>query len=105
MAWISLVLAGFCEVLGFMAMNRINRLRTLSSYLPLAIAFGASFSLLTYAMNTISMGTAYAIWTGIGTAGSAVVGMLLYGESREWRRFLFIGMILAGALGLKLLAS
>ncbi len=47
------------------------------------------------------MGTAYAIWTGIGTVGGALVGMFFFGESKEWRRVLFIGMVLAAAVGLK----
>lgn len=105
MAWIALFIAGGCEVLGVLAINRVNHNKNILSYLFLAAAFGMSFFLLSYAMNTISMGTAYAVWTGIGTAGSAVLGMLVFGESREWKRFLFISMILVSAVGLKLLAS
>jgi len=104
MAWVTLIIAGFCEVLGVMATERVSRKKNFTSYLMLVAAFGTSFSLLSYSMQHISMGTAYAIWTGIGTAGSAVVGMLLFGESKEWRRFLFIGMIIVSVVGLKLLA-
>ena len=50
------------------------------------------------------MGTAYAIWTGIGTAGSAIAGMIFYGESTSWRRLLFISMIIVAAVGLKLIS-
>ncbi len=50
------------------------------------------------------MGTAYAIWTGIGTVGGALVGMLFFGESKEWRRILFMAMVLAAAIGLKLIS-
>jgi paired small multidrug resistance pump len=103
MAWIALVLAGACEVLGVLAIKMVTRKKNLLSYLFLAVAFGTSFSLLSYAMTVIPMGTAYAIWTGIGTAGSAILGMLAFGESREWKRFLFISMILTAAVGLKLL--
>jgi paired small multidrug resistance pump len=103
MAWLSLIIAGFCEIGGVMAMNRINRDGKIMSYILLAIAFIFSFSFLSYAMRSISMGTAYAVWTGIGTAGGALVGMLLYGESKEWRRILFISMVLCSAVGLKLL--
>lgn len=104
MAWIALLFAGCFEVAGVMALNRVNKYRNVTSYLLLAAAFGCSFSLLSFAMDTISMGTAYAIWTGIGTAGGALVGMFLYGESKEWRRILYISMVLCAAVGLKLLA-
>lgn len=49
------------------------------------------------------MSTAYAVWTGIGTAGAVLLGMLFYGEPREWRRLLFMMMILCSAIGLKIL--
>lgn len=103
MAWIALVLAGGCEVLGVLAIKQITRRKNLLSYLSLIAAFGMSFSLLSYAMSYISMGTAYAVWTGIGTAGSAILGMLAFNESREWKRFLFISMIITAAVGLKVL--
>lgn len=48
------------------------------------------------------MGTVYAIWKGIGASGGAIFGMLFYGESRDWRRLAFIGMVLGAAVGLKL---
>lgn len=50
------------------------------------------------------MGTAYAIWTGIGTSGGALVGMLFFGESKNWRRILFIFMIFGATVGLKLIS-
>ncbi|WP_223066026.1 DMT family transporter [Paenibacillus caui] len=103
MAWIALVLAGCFEVLGVVAINRVARRKEWSSYLLLCAAFAGSFSLLTYAMNTLPMGTAYAVWTGIGTVGSALVGMLLYHESRAWPRLLCIAVILGSATGLKLI--
>ena len=55
-------------------------------------------------MTVLPMGTAYAIWTGIGTVGGAITGMLLFGEPKEWRRVLFIAMILCSAVGLKLIS-
>ncbi|WP_314590882.1 multidrug efflux SMR transporter [Paenibacillus terrigena] len=103
MAWISLIIAGFCEVAGVMAINKINRDGKFTSYLLLAITFACSFGFLSYSMRSISMGTAYAVWTGIGTAGGALLGMFFYGESKEWRRILFISMVLCSAVGLKLL--
>jgi paired small multidrug resistance pump len=55
-------------------------------------------------METLPMGTAYAIWTGIGASGGALIGMLFYGESKDWRRILFIAMVLSSAVGLKLVS-
>lgn len=103
MAWISLVLAGCCEVLGVIGMNQIARKKSYLFYVLLVVSFAGSFSLLTYAMNSLPMGTAYAVWTGIGTVGSALVGMLLFGESKTWTRMLCIAVILASAIGLKLI--
>jgi len=105
MAWVALLLAGGCEVLGVLAINNVNRKKNLLSYLFLVINFAASFALLSYALQYVSMGTGYAIWTGIGTAGSAVLGMFVFKESKDWKRFLFIAMILFSAIGLKLLAT
>ncbi|MDU0332757.1 MULTISPECIES: DMT family transporter [Paenibacillus] len=105
MDWILLVLAGFGEVLGVIGINKINTRKSLGAYVWMAGGFLLSFLFLTLAMRTISMGTAYAVWTGIGTAGSAIAGMLLYGESREWRRLLFIAFILGAAMGLKLISE
>ncbi|MEF3302074.1 DMT family transporter [Paenibacillus sp. GYB003] len=104
MAWIALVAAGLCEVLGVLAIKRVATFRDLKSYALLAFAFGASFSLLMLAMSRISMGTSYAVWTGIGTAGGAVLGMFAFGEPKEWRRICCIGLIAVSAIGLKIVS-
>ena len=54
------------------------------------------------AARGLPIGTAYAVWTGIGAVGTAIVGMILFDESREWLRLLCIGLIVAGVLGLRL---
>ncbi len=66
--------------------------------------FAVSFSLLSYAMKTIPMATAYAVWTGIGTAGSALTGFILFGEKATAFNVFFIAMIACGAVGLKLVS-
>lgn len=104
MAWAALLAAGVCEVIGVVALKRVMEYRHWTSYLFLILTLGASFSLLSLAMNHISMGTAYAVWTGIGTAGSTLLGMFAFGEPKEWRRIFFIGLILASAIGLKLIS-
>ncbi|MNI80408.1 Multidrug resistance protein YkkD [compost metagenome] len=92
------------EVVGVLGMNRIKRDRNAKAYLIFIIGIVLSFTLLSLAMQDLPMGTAYAIWTGIGTVGGALVGMFFFGESKDWRRILFIGMVLAAAVGLKLIS-
>ncbi|MBP1950155.1 DMT family transporter [Virgibacillus litoralis] len=102
MSWIFLIIAGFGEVAGVMGINKVNKKKSASSFGWLFGGFVTSFIFLTIAMDSIPMSTAYAIWTGIGTVGSALIGMIVYGESRDWRRLLFISMVLSAAVGLKL---
>ncbi|WP_269448644.1 DMT family transporter [Metabacillus kandeliae] len=104
MAWGAVVLAGLFEMLGVVLLNKVSRNRTIGNILLLACSFTVSFTLLSVGMQTLPMGTAYAIWTGIGTAGGSILGMMLYGESREWKRIFCIALILASVIGLKILA-
>lgn len=103
MAWFSLILAGLSEVIGVNGMNMITR-RDRRGYAVMIIGFALSFSLLKFAMHTLPMGMSYAIWTGIGTVGAALIGMLFYGESKSVARLFFIALILASVIGLKLIA-
>lgn len=104
MAWISLVLAGLCEMFGVAMMNKVNKDKNLQSVFLLIIGFGCSFLFLAIAMKSLPMGTAYAIWTGIGASGGALLGMLLYGESKDWKRLVCIILVLGAAIGLKLVS-
>ncbi|SFA90228.1 paired small multidrug resistance pump [Lentibacillus halodurans] len=101
MSWMYLIIAGFGEVLGVMGIHKVNQEKSLFSFTWLIGGFLLSFLFLTLAMENLPMGTAYAIWTGIGTAGSAMAGMVFYDESADWRRILFLSMIIAAAVGLK----
>lgn len=89
---------------GVVMINKLHKDRNWQSFILLVIGFGASFILLANAMKTLPMGTAYAIWTGIGASGGALLGMVLYGESKDWRRLVFIAMVLSAAIGLKLVS-
>jgi paired small multidrug resistance pump len=89
------------------SVGMINKLHHDKSWQALALMIGgftASFVFLAIAMKSLSMGTAYAVWTGIGASGGALLGMFFYGESKDWRRVLFICMVLASAVGLKLIS-
>jgi Membrane transporters of cations and cationic drugs len=104
MAWIFLVLAGCFEVIGVDSMNRVVKYKNINSYVRLFAGFALSFTFLSLAMKSLPMGISYEVWTGIGTVGGTLVGMLVYGESKDFKRILFIGMILVGVIGLKLTA-
>lgn len=69
MAWMALVMAGLCEMMGVYMISKYNKTKTIKNLGLLIFAFTLSFVGLAYAMETLPMGTAYAIWTGIGAAG------------------------------------
>ncbi|MEI3597491.1 MULTISPECIES: DMT family transporter [unclassified Oceanobacillus] len=104
MAWTSLILAGIFEMFGVAMINKLHIDRNFKALALLILGFGASFIFLAYAMETLPMSTAYAVWTGIGASGGAILGMLIYGESKDWRRIVFISMVLGAAVGLKLIS-
>lgn len=104
MAWLYLIIAGCFEILGVILLNELTRTGKKITILYLAIAFIFSFSILSLAMKSIPMGTAYAIWTGIGTGGGAIISMLFYHESKDIKRIICIGLIIIASVGLKLLS-
>ncbi|MCA1011624.1 DMT family transporter [Halobacillus halophilus] len=103
MAWIFLLLAGGSEVIGVTGLNLILRNKNVVSFAVLVLGMISSFSFLSFAMQSLPMGTAYAIWTGIGTVGSGLVGILFFEESRHWLRIVFMAMVISAAIGLKLI--
>jgi paired small multidrug resistance pump len=104
MAWVFLIIAGVGEVLGVTGINQVNRKKNLWSLTLLIGGFTMSFLFLALAMQTLSMGTAYAVWTGIGTVGSVLIGMIFYNEPKNFLRILFMSMVLTAAVGLKLIS-
>jgi len=104
MEWIALIIAGFFEMFGVLMIHKLHNNRDLQPLLLLVFGFGASFVCLAYAMSVLPMGTAYAIWTGIGASGGTILGMVLYDEAKDWKRILFITMVLGAAVGLKLVS-
>jgi quaternary ammonium compound-resistance protein SugE len=102
MAWLQLALAGLLEVVWALGLKRTEGFTRLwPSVLTLA-AMGLSFYLLARAVRTLPIGTAYAVWVGIGAVGTAVVAMLFMGESRSLLRVGSIMLIIAGVIGLRL---
>lgn len=104
MNWVFLILAGIFEMFGVAMINKLHKDRNATAFLLMTAGFGASFIFLAIAMTTLPMGTAYAIWTGIGASGGAILGMMLYGEPKNFKRVLFIAMVLGAAVGLKLVS-
>ncbi|MNL50005.1 Multidrug resistance protein YkkD [compost metagenome] len=104
MNWLCLIIAGMFEMSGVAFINKLNRERNVQAFLLLSASFGLSFLFLSIAMKTLPMGTAYAVWTGIGASGGAVLGMILYKEPRSLLRILCITLVLGSAVGLKLVS-
>ncbi|AQP52827.1 QacE family quaternary ammonium compound efflux SMR transporter [Vagococcus penaei] len=104
MVWVSLIFAGIFEMLGVNAINAYLKQRKLIKMVPLVGFFLLSFICLNYSMNTLPMSTAYAVWTGIGASGGAILGIILYGEPKNAKRLFFIGLILVSAIGLKIIS-
>ncbi len=100
-AWIALLAAGACEIVWAVGMKLSDGFRNLTWTLATGVAILCSMGLMAFAFRTIPLGTGYAVWTGIGAAGTAIVGMVAFDESRDWVRVLSIAMIVAGVVGLK----
>lgn len=103
MAWVFLVIASFGEIFGVMTINIYNQRKSLFWLFIMILTFGSGFYFLSLAMREIQLGTAYAIWTGLGAAGAVLMGILFFKESAGWKRMLFLSCIIAGAVGLKVL--
>lgn len=100
--WILLIVAGFLEIGWAIGLKYTAGFTRLWPSVWTITAMAISMYLLALAARGLPIGTAYAVWTGIGAVGTAVVGMFLFNESREWLRLLCIALIVAGVLGLKL---
>lgn len=105
MAWIFLIIAGIFEVVWAMALKYSHGFTKL---IPSLITLGGmviSFYLLSLATKTLPIGTAYAIWTGIGALGAVLLGIFLFNEPVNILRIVFLCLILIGILGLKFTAT
>ena len=101
MAWTLLLCAGLSEIAWAVGLKYTEGFSRLWPSVVTVLMMVVSVVLLALALKQIPLGTGYAVWTGIGAVGAAVAGMLLFGESREVLRMVFIGLIVAGIVGLK----
>jgi len=102
MVWIVLLFAGLFEVVWAVGLKYTEGFTRLWPTVGTVAAMAVSFGLLSQAMKTLPLGTAYAIWTGIGAVGTALVGIVLFGESANPARLACIGLIAVGIIGLKM---
>ncbi|WP_449354634.1 DMT family transporter [Virgibacillus natechei] len=104
MAWFILIIAGLFETFAVAMINQLSVKRNWQTVILIILGLGLSLAFLSYSLQSISMGTGYAIWTGISVVGSTIIGMIFYGESKNWKRMLFVTLILSSAIGLKLIS-
>lgn len=104
MGWFYLVLAGIAEIFYAAAMPRTDGFTRIGPSLFCLIFIGLSMYLLSLATRTVPIGTAYAVWVGIGAIGTAIYGMVVLGEDNSLLRIFCFLLILAGIIGLKLLS-
>ncbi|MBY7144731.1 multidrug efflux SMR transporter [Virgibacillus sp. NKC19-3] len=105
MNWFILIIAGLFEVVGVTGMQKIAKGEKVSGFSILVAGFLISFTLLSVAMETIPLGIAYGVWTGMGTVGSAIVGMIFYNESTDRLRLMFMGLVIVAVVGLRVVSA
>lgn len=103
MAWIYLIVASFGEIVAVASINIYLQKRNLKWLLAVAVSFAFGFFFLALAMKDIALGTAYAIWTGLGATGTVIVGIIFFKEPASLLRMLFLMCIITGAVGLKVI--
>ena len=102
MAWLVLILAGVLEIGWAIGLKYTDGFTRLVPTIATLAAMAVSMTLLGLAVRVLPVGTAYAVWTGIGTVGTVLLGMFLFGESADPLRLAFIAMIVVGIVGLKI---
>jgi quaternary ammonium compound-resistance protein SugE len=105
LAWMLLLIAGLLEIVWSISMKASQGFTKNHFTAVTLIAAGLSFWLLGLALRQLPVGTAYAVWTGIGAVGAAVLGIAFFGESMSAARIGCIMLIVLGILGLKMLGS
>jgi quaternary ammonium compound-resistance protein SugE len=105
MAWVCLFVAGLLEIGWAIGLKYTEGFTRLVPSVLTAIAMVASMALLGFAARSLPIGTAYAVWVGIGAFGAAVLGIVLFGEPQTFWRLFFLGLLVVAVIGLKLSAA
>lgn len=105
MAWVALIVAGLLEVVWSLGLKYTEGFTRLVPSVITGVAIVASMALLAHAARTLPIGTAYAVWVGIGVVGAAVGGVVLFGEALSPLRALFIALLIVSIIGLKATAT
>jgi|UniRef100_A0A832DHC0 quaternary ammonium compound-resistance protein SugE len=105
MYWIILIIAGVFEVAWAIGLKYTEGFTKLFPSIFTIISMIISMGLLAYAVKHIPVGTAYAVWTGIGAVGTAILGIILFNESKDIIRIFFIFIIVVGIVGLKIFSG
>ena len=101
MAWVYLMIASLGEIFGVASINMFLKKKSLTWLSILVLSFTFGFVFLALAMNDIPLGTAYAVWTGLGATGAVLMGIIFFRESASIVRMLFLTCIITGAVGLR----
>jgi quaternary ammonium compound-resistance protein SugE len=101
MNWFILFIAGLFEIAWAIGLKYSEGFSKPIASVFTIVTMIISMALLSYSVKTLPVGTAYAVWTGIGAVGTAILGIYLFNESREFMRIFFIFLIIAGIVGLR----
>ncbi|MHB1688542.1 MAG: quaternary ammonium compound efflux SMR transporter SugE [Ignavibacteriaceae bacterium] len=105
MAWFILFIAGLFETAWAIGMKYSGGFTKVYPTVFTFVAMALSVFLLSISIKTLPVGTAYAVWTGIGAVGTAILGIILFGETKEFVRLFFISLIIVGVVGLKIFSK
>jgi len=105
LAWLLLFSAGCIEIVFALSLKYNEGFTKLWPSIITAVSGIGSFGLLMWSLKTLPVGTAYAVWTGMGAVGVAIMGIILFKESMDWTRLLSILLVIIGIIGLKLTDS
>ena len=105
MAWLILFIAGIFEVAWAIGLKYSEGLTKLWPSVFTVVSVLISMGLLAFSLKYLPVGTAYAVWTGIGAVGTAILGIILFGESKEMIRIFFILLIVIGIVGLRIFSG